>query len=226
MAVSGSRDFIRNRNQLITRALIEVGGISQGETPEDFQIPQANEVLNSMIMSWHNKGIFLWTVSNETQDLTVNIANYTLDAAILDVLEPFIRRDGTDTFIDLITREEYAQIGTKTTLGRPHQIFLDRQLAAITIKLYNVPENSTDVLHFNKVQRLQDFDAATDNPDFPVTAYEMIVWNLALKLTPRYGVTSQLRAEIKEEAEKTMEEFMDSDTESADLEIIPELVVL
>ena len=236
MATSSSRDFIMTRNRIITRALARCGIIDRGNDPSSEEISDASEVLNSMVSSWQNDGIYLWTASEDLQLLTDGTASYTLDADIVEITNPILRKNDSDTPINMITRDEYYNLATKKSEGGTNQLWFDPQLAAPVIKLWPVPSNTTsvvtgtdsndylcikdhtaaastnkpitgssyttnwasttetgsawasgtayksDVLRFTKVQRLQDFDNGTDNPDFPVRWYEALISGLAVKL--------------------------------------------
>lgn len=67
---------------------------------------------------------------------------------------------------------------------------------------------------------LEDFDGADDTPDFPQEAYEMLVWNLAYRLSYQYS-TAQRRIELKSEANLATQEYLANDTEEANIKIQP-----
>jgi hypothetical protein len=84
----------------------------------------------------------------------------------VDILSAVIRRDSVDQQISPIGRAEYLHIPKKTTQGRASQYFFDRQITP-TISIWEVPENSTDQLVYNRFVRIQDMDAATNTSDIP-----------------------------------------------------------
>ena len=77
-----------------------------------------------------------------------------------------IRRDSVDQQITPIGRAEYLHIPNKTTQGRASQFFFDRQITP-TISIWEVPENSTDQIIYDRFVRIQDIDASVDNADIP-----------------------------------------------------------
>ena len=106
----------------------------------------------------------------------------------IDILSAVIRRDSTDQQISPIGRAEYLHIPNKTTQGRASQFFFDRQIAS-TITIWEVPENSTDQLVYNRFIRIQDVDASVDDPDIPFRFLPCLVsglaYYLAMKRTPQ-----------------------------------------
>lgn len=66
---------------------------------------------------------------------------------------------------------------------------------------------------------LEDFDNATDNPDFPIEAAEMLVYNLAYRLAPMYDITRAMALKVLADEYRT--EYLAHDTEPVNLMIQP-----
>jgi hypothetical protein len=96
----------------------------------------------------------------------------------VDLLSVVIRRDSVDQQISPIGRAEYLHIPNKTTQGRASQYFFDRQITP-TITIWQVPENSTDQLIYNRFVRIQDIDTAVNNADIPFRFLPCLVSGLA-----------------------------------------------
>ena len=99
----------------------------------------------------------------------------------IDILTAVIRRDGVDQQISAIGRAEYLHIPNKTTQGRASQFFFDRQITP-TISVWEVPENSTDQLVYDRLVRIQDLDASADDPDIPFRFLPCLVSGLAYQI--------------------------------------------
>ena len=153
MAVSGSSDFELDVAEYIEEAF-ERCGI---EVRTGYDLKSARRSLNLMLAEWANRGLNQWTISQSTQALTKGTGNYTLDSGVIDVLSVVVRRDGTDFSLDRISRDTYLAIPTKTTEARPSQFFLDRQIQPV-LKLWPVPENSTDTVILEAITRMDDAD--------------------------------------------------------------------
>ena len=71
-----------------------------------------------------------------------------------------------------------------------------------------------------KTQRLQDFDASANNPDFHVRAYNALVMGLAASLAPEYLTINEAKFWIVL-AKEAKERFMLSQTEHGPIYVKP-----
>ena len=222
MAVSGSRDFIQTRDDIIKAALRKIGAVAPGDSPTAAEVTDASNALNSMVLSWQNEDIFLWSLSDDTVSMVASTANYTLDSDVLDISDAFIRdSDNYDTPVDIITREEYKGFGDKTTeTTKPSMMYVDYQLAAPVAYMYPVP-SATHTLHFTKVQRVQDFDVASNNPDFPVRWSQALIYGLAASLSHEYGLSVEERTGLYQIAEVEKTRAKAADEEQGSLLVAP-----
>ena len=101
-------------------------------------------------------------------------------------------------------------IPVKSTTGRPTQFFLDKQNAAV-LRIWPAPENSTDVLVFNKIVRMDDADTAINTMDMPFRFYPCFAAGLAYyisvkKAPEKTGMLKQMYEEEFERASSTDED--------------------
>jgi hypothetical protein len=96
----------------------------------------------------------------------------------IDIISAVIRRSSNDITIERIGRSEYLQIPSKTTTGRPTQFFLDKQITPV-IKLWQTPENSTDILIYDRLVRMDDADAAQNDMGVPFRFFPAFAAGLA-----------------------------------------------
>ena len=159
------------------------------------------------------------TFSNgETLTGGTSAATTTLAAAVdltdfkstIDFLSVVLRRDGTDYAADRLSREAYLNIPTKTTTGRPSQFFLDRQIQPV-LKIWPAPENSTDVIIFNRLMRMDDADTFTNNMEIPFRFYPCLAAGLAYYLSMKRAPNRipVLKSIYEEEFERAMVEDRD-----------------
>ncbi len=174
MTTSGSRDFNLDVGEIIEEAYERCGL----EVRTGYDARTARRSLNLMFADWANRGLNLWTVTQTTQALTQGTSTYTLAADVVDILEMVLRRDGTDYEVERISRGEYLTFPNKTAQGRPSQFYFDRQIQPV-ITLWQPPENSTDILVFYYVRRLQDADTLVNTTDMPFRFYPCMVAGLA-----------------------------------------------
>jgi hypothetical protein len=131
-----------------------------------------------MLAEWANRGLNQWTIVQRTQALTANDSEYDLGTDVIDVLSVVVRRSGTDFNMSRISRDAYLSIPTKTTTGRPTQYFLDRQITP-NLKIWPAPENSTDVIHYDALTRIQDADTMQNTVEIPFRFYPCLSAGLA-----------------------------------------------
>jgi hypothetical protein len=159
------------------------------------------------------------TFSNgETLTGGTSAATTTLAAAVdltdfkstIDFLSVVLRRDGTDYAADRLSREAYLNIPTKTTTGRPSQFFLDRQIQPV-LNIWPAPENSTDVIIFNRLMRMDDADTFTNNMEIPFRFYPCLAAGLAYYLSMKRAPNRipVLKSIYEEEFERAMVEDRD-----------------
>ena len=84
MAVSGSSDFTRTRDQIIHRALRLCNAVRAGSTPAAQPVTDAAEALNAMVKRWQKKGLRIWTVSEATLFPQVDQVRYSLASGSTD----------------------------------------------------------------------------------------------------------------------------------------------
>lgn len=77
-------------------------------------------------------------------------------------------------------------------------------------------------VRYTKVYRLQDFDSASDNPDFPVRWYKALVYGLAVELAPQWGKIGEVDFKtLGMIAEREKIRALNANNESADLSVRP-----
>ena len=144
----------------------------------------------------------------------VAIGEFAVASDTIGIEQAFIRRvGGTDHPVELITSAEYADISNKHTPGITRSLWLERLLAP-TAHLYPVPTLTTDVLHYQRVRVLEDFDNSSDDPDFLVRYTDLLTWQLADDLSTKFDLPLQERNWIRARASEKLEDIKDSDHEN------------
>ena len=153
------------------------------------------------------------TITGGTSAATTTVSavqDLTDVQSTIDILSTVVTRDGTDFAIDRLSRSEFLNIPTKTQTGRPNQFFLDRQITPV-LKIWPVPDNSTDILKFNRLTRIEDADAFTNTVDVPFRFYPCLAAGLAYYLSMKKNpqMMTMLKAIYEEEMIRAMEEDRD-----------------
>jgi hypothetical protein len=177
MTTSGSRDFNLDVAEAIEEAYERIGL----EMRTGYDAKTARRSMNLMFAEWANRGLNLWTVTEDTLTVTQGVSEYTLGTDVVDILDMALRRDGVDLEMERISRSDYLDFPNKTDQGRPSQFYFDRQIAPV-INLWQTPENSTDQLVYYYVRRIEDVDTLTNTTGIPFRFYPCMVAGLAYYL--------------------------------------------
>ncbi len=214
MALSGTADFELDVAEYIEEAFERCGL----EVRTGYDLKTAKRSLNLMLAEWANRGLNQWTIKQRSQAVTQGTGNYLIDADVIDVLSVIVRRDNTDYALDRYSREEFLTIPNKTTQGRPSQFFLDRQITP-NLQLWPVPENSTDIVFYDALTRMQDADTFINSSDMPFRFYPCLAaglaYYIAIKRAPQR--IQILKAAYEEEFERAMTE----DRDRASFNVVP-----
>jgi len=128
------------------------------------------------------------------------------------------RRDKNDidNEVSIIGESEYMRQSNKGSSGPPVEIWYQPTLTTGTLFVWPVDGGANwDKLMLSVQYLPDDFDAANDNPEFPIEWGDVLVYGLADQLAPEYGLPLRERAFLKQEAEFKLEEALAYDTENA-----------
>jgi len=209
MATSGTTTFTVTASDIINGAFRITGafGASDVIPTEDFN--NALQALNIMIKSWMTKGYELWTIKELTLPLVAGTTSYQIGptatgtgALITDrplrIYYAFLRTDAskTDVVLQIISRQEYEQLGAKGNQGVVNSIFYDPQLDNGVLYVYTTPADATKTIHLFVQRPIQDMSASTDNFDFPQEWFQALKWGLASEIGMEYGVPPEVMNRI------------------------------
>ena len=215
MAVSNSTDFELDVVEYIEEAFERCGL----EVRTGYDLKTARRSLNLMLAEWANRGLNQWTIKQRTLSLVKSDGEYDLGTDIIDVLSVVVRRDNTDFSVERISRDTYLSIPNKTTEGRTNQFFLDRQITP-NLKIWPVPENSTDVIYYDALTRVDDADTQVNTLDVPVRFYPCLAAGLAYYIAMKKAPEriQLLKAAYEEEFQRAMTE----DRDRASFNVVPQ----
>ncbi len=206
MAVSNSVDFELDVAEYIEEAFERCGL----EVRTGYDLKTAKRSLNLMLAEWANRGLNQWTISERTVTMTQGTGEYAVLPDVIDILSCVIRRDDTDYTLLRLNRQAFQTIPNKASEGRPNQFFLDRQVTP-SLKIWPTPENSTDVVFYNALTRMNDADTYTNTLDMPFRFYPCLAaglaYYIAIKRAPQR--VQLLKAVYEEEFERAATEDRD-----------------
>ena len=206
MTTSSSTDFDLNVAEFIEEAYERCGL----EAKTGYDLHTAKRSMNIMLAEWSNRGLNQWTIEQRTQALTANDSEYNLATDVIDILSLVVRRSGTDFSMTRISRDSFLNLPNKTSTGRPTQYFLDRQITP-NLKLFPTPENSTDVIVYDALTRMQDADTPINTREIPFRFIPCLTAGLAYYIAMKKAPDriQLLKTVYEEEFERAMAEDRD-----------------
>jgi len=132
--------------------------------------------------------------------------------------------NGLDTEIRLVGENEYLRLSNKSSDGPPVEVWYQPTLTTGT--LYVWPDNggkSWDKIVMSVHYHADDFDSASDNPEFPIEWGNALIWGLAAELAAEYGLPIKEIAYFENKAEHKLNVALDWDVENADVIITLDL---
>ena len=151
MATSGTTAFDLSVDEIIEEAY-ERCGI---ELRTGYDLETARRSLNLMIAEWANRGLNQWLIEKKNFTVTEGTNYVDLGTDVIDITSAVIQRDNTDFQLERISRSDFLYTPEKADKARPTQFFLERHITP-RIYLYPTPENSTDVVYYYALTRMQD----------------------------------------------------------------------
>jgi len=206
MALSGTSDFELDVAEYIEEAFERCGL----EVRTGYDLKTAKRSLNLMLAEWANRGLNQWTIKQRSFTTTQGDGDVPVSSDVIDVLSVVVRRSNTDYALDRVSRDTFLSIPNKTSQGRPSQFFLDRQITPV-LKVWPVPENSTDVIIYDALTRMNDADSQTNTLDMPFRFYPCLAAGLAYYISMKRAPNrvQLLKAVYEEEFERAMTEDRD-----------------
>ena len=216
MTVSGSKDFELDVADYIEEAFERCGL----EVRTGYDLKTAKRSMNLMFADWANRGLNQWTIAQKNFTVTQGDGNEPLGTDVIDILSLVIRRDGTDYALNRISRDEYLNIPTKSTVARPTQFFVDRQINPV-LQMWPLPDNSTDVVYYDALVRMDDADTYTNTAQVPFRFYPALAAGLAYYISMKRAPdrSQMLKAVYEEEINRAMDE----DRDRASFRMAPDL---
>jgi len=192
------------RDDLIKAALRKIKAIGAGELPSTEDYTNCAFAMNLMLKAWEKDGKYLWKLSEIAVPLITGNVSYQIGptatgtgAVVTDrpmcIIEGSYVRDssGLDQSLTIISRQEYNQLGFKTTAGTPNQVFYDPQLLNGVAKFYGAPSDSTHTAYLTAQTPVYDFNSGTEVLDLPQEGYQAVVYGLADDVMDEYPLPDE-----------------------------------
>jgi len=117
------------------------------ELRSGYDLRTATRSLNILTVEWANRGINLWTVEEGQIPLNTGQITYPLPVDTIDLLSQVIRQGTLQNQIDInisrISEDTYSTIPNKLQVGRPIQVWINRQSGNTNPTQYSLYGNGT-----------------------------------------------------------------------------------
>ncbi len=133
----------------------------------------------------------------------------------------FRNSDGNDRIITIKGRDDFMAISTKTTSGKINTLMYAPGLTSTTVYVWPTPDSTADRLKYSYVRMLEDFDASSDNPDFPTEWLSALTLTLMWRVSRTYGKDRQAIQELKADAIEALIEMQLWDSGSGSTTVAP-----
>lgn len=231
MATSGTTTWQLNRNEVISAALRKLAVLSGGSSPEAYQISDANVALNAMIKAFHADGMPVWAMRSYTFTTTAGTSSYNIGVGQtfntpmpLKVVQA-VRADGStysNVPLNIYTNYDYNLLPLVYSSGTPVNLYYQPLSTYGVINLWPIPEDSTTEITIRYQRPFEDMTSATDDFDFPPYWLEALIYNLASRLAPEYGLPINDRSFLTKEAIMMKDQALQFGSEEGSLYLQPD----
>jgi len=238
MATSGDTTWQLQRDEVIKAALRKVGFV-KGEVPDATDIAEAAEALNAIVAEWRTDGMPVWAMKTYTMPLVAGQQDYLLGVGLtVNTPAPLkltqaIRVDtigGTRVPLNIYTDYDFKLLSNfQSTTGIPVQIYYQPRINEGTLRFWPIPDTTTAsnfTIELTYQRPFEDFDAATDTPDFPSYFTRALIYALATDLAPEYGLSLQDQARLEKQRDQSKMAALSFGTEEGSIRFMPDWVMI
>ena len=127
----------------------------------------------------------------------------------------------TATALTQLSHTDFMELPSRNTNGSPTHYYYNPDLDSGSLYLYPRPDDPDMYFSFSFSRMLEDFDASTDNADFPSEWLETITYQLAVRLATAFGKDAKLQS-LMPMASAMYEMMLDNDAETGSVYLSPD----
>jgi hypothetical protein len=192
---------------IITSAMRKAGILTKNESPSSDEANDGLEMLNDLLASNANDGLFVYARTLENFTLSGGVSDYTIGIGgtfnterPVYIASAYVRIGTIDYPLQVITDTDYADIDIKSLGSIPYWINYTYGYPLGTLKLYPVPSAGWS-LYLLSEKQISEF-TLNQTVSLPPGWARYLKNQLAIELAPEYG--QQVPAETVEIASKAM----------------------
>jgi len=234
MSTSGVTTNQLTQYQFIDAALRTLGVLALDQTPTSTEYTNALVKLNGLVGELRVKGLQIFQRTTYTMTLVDGTSSYiigtgqTLNTPYPLHLLQAIRLDAnasTRIDMDIIANSNFNRLPSNSS-GVPIQVTYQPKINLGVVQLWPTPDSysATNVtVQLTYLRPLEYFSSSTDTADFPEEWVSAIIYNLAVRLAPEYGIPLQDRSLLIKEAETYLKTAEDNSFEDGSIFFQPEV---
>lgn len=242
MTISGQANWNYTRDQIVNAAHRKIGIGVDGSTATATQLTNAQEALNNIVFSLYAQGMPVWAMTTTFFTPVLGQIAYPVGLGIgavgnlniqapLKITQAFTRDNisNTDIPMNIYTQYNYNLLSTKINQGYPVHLWYQPQNQTGTITIWPSPDQYTATnrsIYFVYQRAFDQFNAATDTPDFPQVWIEPLIYSLAHRLAPEYGLPLSEQDKLNETANQLIMNALSFGTEEGALFLQPDWVIM
>ena len=234
MTTTGTTLFNLNFAELAEESFERCGS----ELRSGYDLKTARRSLNLLLIEWQNRGLNLWEVEQLEIPMVTGQAVYPLPLDTVDLLDQVIRtgsdQNQSDITISRISGSTYSTIPNKTALGKPIQVWINRQTGATTptgvayptINVWPTPQSPGNQYTFVywRLRRMQDAGNGANTQDVPYLFLPALVAGLAYYLAMKLPNVDMNRASaLKAVYDEQFQLASDENREKAPVRMVPRM---
>jgi hypothetical protein len=244
MTTSGQSNWNYTRDQIINAAFRKLGILVDGGTATPTQQTAAQEALNNIIFSLYAQGMPVWAMTTTyftpVQGQNAYPVGLGIGSGNLNITAPLkitqawnldISTPGATYRIpmNIYTQYNFNLLNAPNNQGYPVHFWYQPGNQSGVINIWPAPDAYTQQFRqiwFVYQRPFNQFNAGTDTPDFPQVWIEPLIYSLAHRLGPEYGIPLSELDKFNETANQLITNALSFGTEEGSLFIQPDWVVM
>lgn len=128
---------------------------------------------------------------------------------------------GTDIVMSRLDRSDYMALPMKTSTGTPNSFFWDPQLTLGELRIWPASSDADTTLRMSVQRTIEDFDSASNTPDFPQEWVRTLKYALAAEIALEYDVPLDKMDRLKVLSEQYLAESRGEDSNMTSVYFFP-----
>lgn len=232
MSTSGISVNQLTQNQFIEAALRKLNVIADGQTPDAIHYTNGTLAFNALIGEFRSLGMPLWARNSYSFAVTLSTSSYTIGTGQtlntpypIKILQAYRVDSGNTTRIPIEIQPDFNfNLYPSSSGGRPIQLSYQPKINLGTIKIWPVPDadavsNSTVTIVYQRPTEYMN--TSTDTLDMPEEWYNAIIYGLAQRLAPEWGIPLPDRQMLGGEAKMMLDRVLENGTEDGSMYFQP-----